>query len=574
MKYRIPAAFILVSIVYAALQLIFFESFQGIDLFDVIGEGVVLSLAVFSLFVIQKLKEEKMVYKPFFFGLTFFYFSALTDMLDEFVTQPGYIKFLGESCFMIIAIAFFIVGIKNWIRKRELEGKELNRAYEDLESRIKSRTEKLIKTNQKLQKEIKERKLTEKKMKESEERYRALFESSPDGIGIADDKTRTIKYINPVFCKMFGYNAQELEGMNICDIHPEEQKGKMDSVYDAILKGEQKLAQDISCIKKDGTTIYTDIGAAFIVTGGKKFIISFYRDITENKILQMQLTQSQKLESIGQLAAGIAHEINTPMQYINDNTNFLEESFADIKALIEKYQAFLNEVKDQAVFPESAAKMEAAVEEADFEFLSEEMPKAISQSLEGIERVVKIVGAMKEFSHPGTNEKTAVDINKVIESTITVSRTEWKYVSEVETDFDSTLPKVPCLPAEFNQVILNMIVNASHAISDVVNTGNGSNGHKGTIKISTHHDGDYVEVRVSDTGSGIPEEIRDKIFDPFFTTKDVGKGTGQGLAIAHSIIVVKHDGELSLETEEGKGTTFIIRLSMENIHSKEEVMAN
>jgi|GEM_PF-2201841 PAS domain S-box-containing protein len=574
MKYRIPAAFILISIVYTTVQLIFFENSQRIDLFDVMGEGAVLSLVAFGLFAIQRLKEEQMVYKPFFFGLTFFHFAALTDVLDEFVTQPGYIKLLCESCFMIIAIAFFITGIKNWIRKRELEGKELNKTYENLESRIKSRTEKLIKTNKKLQKEIKERKLTEKKMKESEERYRALFESSPDGIAIADDKTRTIKYVNQAFCKMSGYSEKELKGMDICDIHPDEHKGKMVSVYDAISKGEKKLAQDISCTKKDGTTIYTNIGAAFILTGGKKFIISFYRDITENKILQMKLTQSQKLESIGQLAAGIAHEINTPMQYISDNTSFLEESFADIKALIEKYQVFLNEVKGQAVFPESVAGVEDAVKDADFEFLSEEIPKAIEQSIEGIERVVKIVGAMKEFSHPGTNEKTAVDINKVIESTITVSRNEWKYVSEVETDFDPTLPKVPCLPAEFNQVILNMIVNASHAISDVADIGSGSNGHKGTIKISTHQDGDYVEVRVSDTGSGIPVEVRDKIFDPFFTTKDVGEGTGQGLAIAHAVIVGKHEGELSFETEEGEGTTFIIRLPMENIHLKEEVIAN
>ncbi len=280
-------------------------------------------------------------------------------------------------------------------------------------------------------------------------------------------------------------------------------------------------------------------------------------DITERKFLESQLAQAQKLESIGQLAAGIAHEINTPTQYVGDNTRFLRDAFTELRGLLEKYAQLAEAAKSGEVTPELLAEVEATVEDVDVDYLQQEIPKAIDQSLEGVERVATIVRAMKEFSHPGVEEKTATDINKAIESTITVARNEWKYVAEVVTDFDPDLPLVPCLAGEFNQVILNIIINAAHAIADVV----GNDGDtKGTIKISTRRDGDAVEIRISDTGTGIPEENRDKIFDPFFTTKEVGKGTGQGLAIAHSVVVRKHGGSIAFETEVGKGTTFIIRL--------------
>lgn len=203
--------------------------------------------------------------------------------------------------------------------------------------------------------------------------------------------------------------------------------------------------------------------------------------------------------------------------------------------------------------------VEAAMERADLGYLRQEIPKAIEQSLEGIERISKIVRAMKEFSHPGADEKTSIDLNGSIESTITVARNEWKYVADMETDFDPSLPLVPCLPGEFNQVILNIIVNAAHAIA--AKTG-GEPERKGTIFVSTRVRDGWAEVRIRDTGTGIREEIRSRIFDPFFTTKEVGKGTGQGLAISHSVIVEKHGGTIGFETETGIGTTFIVRLPL------------
>ena len=276
-------------------------------------------------------------------------------------------------------------------------------------------------------------------------------------------------------------------------------------------------------------------------------------DITDRKLLQFQLAQAQRMESIGQLAAGIAHEINTPTQYIGDNTRFLQEAFEDLRNLLLRYDDLL---KNSATLNSQLSTLN---QESDLDYLLDEIPRAIQQSLEGIERVTKIVQAMKEFSHPGSEEKVAVDINRAIESTITVARNEWKYVAEVECDFDSELPLVPCLPGDFNQVILNILVNAAHAIGEMQGE---SSSEKGLIKVSTRLDSEWAEIRISDTGGGIPEEIAGKVFDPFFTTKEVGKGTGQGLAIVHSIVVEKHQGAIRFETEPGQTTTFIIRLPL------------
>ena len=281
-------------------------------------------------------------------------------------------------------------------------------------------------------------------------------------------------------------------------------------------------------------------------------------DITQRKCLEGQLSHAQKLESIGQLAAGIAHEINTPTQYVGDNTRFLQDAFRDLAAILKCYEQLLAAASDGPIPDALLMQAKDAAETADLNYLLTEIPAAIAQSLDGVERVSKIVRAMKEFSHPGSQEKTATNLNDAIQSTITVSRNEWKYVAEMETDFDPTLPLVPCLPAELNQVFLNMITNAAYAIGTVV----GARGGKGTIGISTRQDGDWVEIRISDDGGGIPPDAQPKIFIPFFTTKEVGKGTGQGLAISHAVVVERHHGTIRFDTVVGQGTTFVIRLPL------------
>jgi signal transduction histidine kinase len=294
-----------------------------------------------------------------------------------------------------------------------------------------------------------------------------------------------------------------------------------------------------------------------VADGSHTKLLIIGTDTTARSVMEEQLRQAQKLESIGQLAAGIAHEINTPTQYIGDNVRFLKDAFEDLKSALESNERLLRSARGEAVPGETEKEAEAAIAKADVEYLSDEVPKAIDQALEGVARVAKLVSAMRDFSHPDTKEKVLLDLNHAIDSTVTVARNEWKYVSDVETDFDASLPLFSCLPGEFNQVILNLIVNAAHAIGDVVKKGDSE---KGKIKVQTRACPEWVEIRIQDTGSGIPEKVRARIFDPFFTTKEIGKGTGQGLAIARSVVVDKHGGSIHFETEEGKGTTFIIRL--------------
>jgi len=220
----------------------------------------------------------------------------------------------------------------------------------------------------------------------------------------------------------------------------------------------------------------------------------------------------------------------------------------------------LDAAAEDRLTPQLRSEAQDLVEKSNLEYLMGEIPRALDQSLEGVERIASIVQAMKEFSHPGTGEKTLVDLNQCLRSTVTVSRNEWKYVANVDTELDDGLPPVCCLPGELNQVFLNLIVNAAHAIGDVVREGVG---RKGKIVVSTRRAGDWAEIRIADTGSGIPEDIRERVFDPFFTTKDVGRGTGQGLAIARNVVVDRHGGTLTFESKTGVGTTFLIRLPIQ-----------
>jgi PAS domain S-box-containing protein len=306
------------------------------------------------------------------------------------------------------------------------------------------------------------------------------------------------------------------------------------------------------------------IGEPQIVKGYVTSIVGALQDVTQQKQFEIELAQAQKLESIGQLSAGIAHEINTPSQFIGDNVGFLKEASAEIFGVLDRVAELARKGGAGTV---SSCELRAALGAADLDYLREEVPRAIEQSADGIGRIQKIVGAMKEFSHPAM-EKTPTDLNRAIESTIIVAGNEWKYVAEIKTDYDEGLPEVAVMPGSFNQVILNMIINAAHAVGAGVEGGSPpAGGEKGTIAISTRRVGNWAEVRIRDTGCGIAEDIRDRIFDPFFTTKPVGRGTGQGLAIAHDVIVKKHGGAIAVESEPGRGTTFVLRLplSEENV---------
>lgn len=287
----------------------------------------------------------------------------------------------------------------------------------------------------------------------------------------------------------------------------------------------------------------------FLITGA---------DITERRALEEELGQVHKLEAIGQLAAGVAHEINTPVQYVMHNVKFVKESSISISELLSLSGQVQKQLSAGRVPEETARRFLLRSDELDIDYLLKEVPPAIEEALHGLDRIADIVRAMKEFSHPGSKEKNPIDINHAIQTTITVARSEWKYVAEVTTDFDSSLPLVPCYAGEFNQVILNLIINAAHAVA-----ANGSDPEsKGTIDLRTRCEGSWAEIQVRDTGTGIPSEIGNRVFEPFFTTKEVGKGTGQGLALAHAVIVKKHGGKIWFDSKPGNGTTFFLRLPL------------
>lgn len=304
------------------------------------------------------------------------------------------------------------------------------------------------------------------------------------------------------------------------------------------------------------------------------------RNITEQKLaeaerreMEAQRHLTQRMESIGSLAAGIAHEINTPTQFVTDNVHFLRSSFAQLQELLKAFDALRAAAANHADLKDQAAAVAELREATELDYLIDEIPRTLNQSLEGLQRVARIVGSLKEFSHPNNAHCSTADLNHVIETAVNVTRHEWKYVAEVVCDLDPNLPTVPCVVDEFNQVMLNLIVNASHAIEDALKQR--KDGHLlGKITIRTRRDGDWINVEVGDTGTGIPEAHRARVFEPFFTTKEVGRGTGQGLMIVHRVIVKRHHGTVSFETEVGKGTVFQLRLPLTGLTCLSEAEAS
>lgn len=397
-----------------------------------------------------------------------------------------------------------------------------------------------------LQREVDVRARTEVALRESRERFRSVADSLFEGVVVLDRFGQLVN-TNVSARALLGVEG-DLEGNPIDSLlRIQKQNATLDFANSPL----SKTIADGNVFRDDDAVFLTHSGATLQVAyacspmkDGEmvRGVILSFRDIQSLKKAQRDALQSSRLATVGQLAAGIAHEINTPIQYVGDNLRFFGKSLAKLNSVIE------------VALKRSDPQVEAAAAAVKLPFLMKELPGAIEESLDGVAQIARIVLSMKEFSHPGTNAKTMTDINRSLESTLTVCRNTWKHVAEVEKDLDPSLPPVLCLAGEMNQVFLNLIVNASHAIES---SGKPS---PGRLSISTAKMGDFVEIRIADSGTGIPDALIDSIFDPFFTTKAVGQGTGQGLAICRDVVVTKHGGQIEVDGRSGEGAVFTVRL--------------
>ncbi|KHK03642.1 Signal transduction histidine kinase [Desulfovibrio sp. TomC] len=403
--------------------------------------------------------------------------------------------------------------------------------------------------------DVTDSKRVEKDLRSEQEVLRRILNGIRAGIFIIDPKTQLVEDVNATAEELCGRSRAELVGRPCGDIAWSDNEGRLLGTC-SVLTERNIINEEMRLIRPDGRTVPVLKTVVTAPRRGELRLFEIVFDISERKTLERQLAVAQKLESLGELAAGIAHEINTPTQYIGDNLHFLSTAFAGFGQAFARIETVARRLAADSGDPAALEEIEAARREADVEFLLDEAPRALEQSVEGVGRVTAIVSAMKKFSHPGGEEKTAVDLNAAVENTVIVAKNEWKYASEVILELDRSLPPVFCLPGDFNQVILNILVNAAHAVAEKVK----GTVEKGRITIRTEADGDFFKLSVADTGVGISDANRRKIFDPFFTTKEVGKGTGQGLAITHNIVVTKHGGTIDFDSVPGQGSTFTVRV--------------
>jgi signal transduction histidine kinase len=393
-----------------------------------------------------------------------------------------------------------------------------------------------------------------RELEKSREQYRLIAETTravPFELDLARGR---FTYIGPQAGKMFGFpEAQWKEDGFLDRLLPREREYAARQAFDDCMPGTFETL--CSVITAEDRVVELRWTVSCELVEGARFLRGLMIDVTEARRLVREMAQGQKLESVGRIAAGVAHEINTSVQFISDSVRFVRHALKDVPHALADYRALAADVLSGQDVVDAARKAIDTDEAADVDYFLKNAPEALDRALDGIGRVGSIVKSMTEFAHPDTHNKSDLDLNRAIKSTLNMARNEYKTVAEIVTDF-AELPAIHCHAGDFNQVILNLLLNAAHAISDVVD----GTGTKGRITVRTRAIGDYVEISVSDTGAGIPESVRGRIFEPFVTTKAVGRGTGQGLALSRGIVVEKYRGSLHFETETGKGTTFYIRL--------------
>jgi two-component system NtrC family sensor kinase len=396
------------------------------------------------------------------------------------------------------------------------------------------------------------RDVAEQRSREVRERLEIMLDFAPAFI-LALSREGKIEFINRTIAP---YKKEDTIGSSWLQYFPPEQHAVMTTALRAVYEKGSTEVYEVKMAGPDGAPVWFETHMAPVrVAGEIASAVMVSQDVTARKRAEAELLAGRHMALLGTLAAGIAHEINTPIQFVGDSIRFLRDANADLFALLDKIQLLRLALAAGGPLDEVVRGAAEAEQEADLPFLRDNLPKAFDRCIDGLSQVAKIVRSLKDYAHPPDTEMVPADLNHVVETSLTLARNEYKYVAELRMALDR-LPPVKCHPNEVGQAIVNVVVNAAHAIEDVVK----GTGELGVITVKTWQDGDAVVIAIGDTGTGIPEQARSRIFDPFFTTKEVGRGTGQGLAIAWSTINERHGGQLTFETAIGEGTTFFLRL--------------
>lgn len=389
----------------------------------------------------------------------------------------------------------------------------------------------------------------------------AFYRASPDMLSILGPDLRILQ-VNPSWTRVLGLDTSTLEGTSFLDtVHPEDAGGLAEAF--AAFRSNAKTHLDVREFEFRQRTVageWRNISLTAALDAERGVLFAVGRDVTQQRAMARELEQTHRLEAVGQLASGMAHEINTPIQYVGDNVHFARDGIAQLSRYLDVVHGRLTEAQREALRPE--------IQASDLEYLLEELPRSLSEAGDGVRRVAELVRALKEFAHPDHASKVHADVNRALERAIVMARGELRHVSRVETNL-APLPPLRCHIGSLSQVFLNLLINAAHAIEERSTKG-GIPMAKHKVTVASRVDGDEIVVSISDTGCGIPSSIRERIYEPFFTTKPMGKGSGQGLPLVRNVIVGKHGGRIELDTEVNVGTTFTLRLPLDPCQEDDE----
>jgi two-component system NtrC family sensor kinase len=391
------------------------------------------------------------------------------------------------------------------------------------------------------------------RLRMSHEFLRGVYRAMPGSLFFVDDRG-IVEDANDNLLHLLGARQEDVLGLPAAGLFDGEPPPFAEILAGPVNRAAKRSERMLRA--RDGRAVPILFSATSLQVPGerRRSVVCVALDLSERKRIEAELRQSQKLESVGRLAAGVAHEINTPVQFVSDNVQFVHETMADIRQVLAGHRAVRAAVLAGLPWGDAVTAVTALESDVEIDELLDRTPAALELARDGLQRVATIVRSMTTFAHR-QRQMAPANLTDAIRATLTVAASEYRLVADLVLDL-CELPLVTCHLGDINQVILNLVVNASHAIADVVR----QTGERGRIVVCTRRIADDVVISISDTGGGIPEAVRDRIFDPFFTTKEVGRGTGQGLAIARSVVCDMHGGDIAFETEIGKGTTFRVRL--------------